>query len=193
MQSDNLVPVECEIRKKRPTKRRQVNTLKQRQNGRHLPDDIFKCIFLDEDVWIPIKLSLKFVPKSPIKNTPALVQIMACRLVGAKLLYEPMMIKVATHICVIRPQWVNILALNYTTVFLLLISRHAMSNTETRFSAYGSQMCEHFNIHIGMRFLNSRVLLYKLWISWNLFKPKYHFKHINVAGNSLMKHVKINV
>ena len=37
------------------------NTLRQRQDGRHFPDDIFKCIFLNENVWISIKISLKFV------------------------------------------------------------------------------------------------------------------------------------
>ena len=31
-----------------------VNTLRPRQNGRHFPDDVFKCIFLNENVWIPI-------------------------------------------------------------------------------------------------------------------------------------------
>ena len=36
-------------------------------------DDIFKCIFLNENVWIPIELSLKFVPKGQIDNIPALV------------------------------------------------------------------------------------------------------------------------
>ena len=33
----------------------------------------FKCIFLNENVWIPIEISLKFVPKGPIDNIPALV------------------------------------------------------------------------------------------------------------------------
>ena len=33
------------------------------QNGRYFADDIFKCIFLYENVWIPIKISMKFVPK----------------------------------------------------------------------------------------------------------------------------------
>ena len=37
-----------------------VNTLRPRQNGRHLPDDIFKCYFLNENVWISIKISLNF-------------------------------------------------------------------------------------------------------------------------------------
>ena len=48
-----------------------INTLTPRQNGRHFADDIFKCIFLNENVWIPIKISLKFVPKGPINNIPA--------------------------------------------------------------------------------------------------------------------------
>ena len=50
-----------------------INPLRQRQNGRHFADDIFKCIFLNENVWIPIEISLKFVPKGPIDNIPALV------------------------------------------------------------------------------------------------------------------------
>ena len=35
-------------------------------------DDIFKCIFLNENVGISIKMSLKFVPNGWINNTPAL-------------------------------------------------------------------------------------------------------------------------
>ena len=62
---------------------------------------------MNENVWIPIKISLKFVPKGPINNIPALVQIMACRLDGAKPLSEPMMVSLPTHICVTRPRWVN--------------------------------------------------------------------------------------
>ena len=38
---------------------------------------IFKCIFLNENVWISIKISFKFVPGGPNNNFPALVQIMA--------------------------------------------------------------------------------------------------------------------
>ena len=43
------------------------------QNGRHFADDSFKCIFVNEKFCILIKISLKFVPKGPIDNTPALV------------------------------------------------------------------------------------------------------------------------
>ena len=56
--------------------------------------------------WFPIKISLKFVPKGLIKNIPALVQIMAWRRPGDKPLFEPMMVRLPTHICVARPQWV---------------------------------------------------------------------------------------
>ena len=44
------------------------NTLRLRQNGCHLPVDIFKCIFLIGNVYISIKVSLKFVHKGPIDN-----------------------------------------------------------------------------------------------------------------------------
>ena len=83
------------------------NTLRPRQNGCHFPDDIFKCIFLNENVWIPTKISMKFVPKGSINNIPALVQIMAWCRPGDKPLSEPMMVSLTTHICVTRSQWVN--------------------------------------------------------------------------------------
>ena len=83
------------------------NTLRPRQNGRHFTDDIFKWILVNENVWIPIKLSMKFVPKGPISNIPALVQITAWRRLGDKPLSEPMVVSWRTHICVTRPQWVN--------------------------------------------------------------------------------------
>ena len=84
-----------------------INTLRPRQNGRHFPDDIFKCFFLNENVSIAIKISLKFVPKGPINNIPALVQIMAWRRPGDKPLFEPMMVSLPMHICITRPQWVK--------------------------------------------------------------------------------------
>ena len=50
-----------------------LNTLRPKQKGRHIADNIFKCIFFNENVWILIEISLKFVPKGPINNNPALV------------------------------------------------------------------------------------------------------------------------
>ena len=88
-----------------------VNTLRPRQGGRHFPDDIFKRIFLNENVWILIKITLKFVPRGTINNIPALVQIMAWRRPGGKPLSEPMLVFVSTYICVTRPQWVKSISL----------------------------------------------------------------------------------
>ena len=65
-------------------------------------------IFVNENIWIPIKISLKFVPKGSINNIPALVQIMAWRCPGDMPLSEPMMVNLPTQICITRPQWVNL-------------------------------------------------------------------------------------
>ena len=80
------------------------NTLRPRQYGRPFPENIFKCILLNANVWISLKISLKFVP---INTIPASVQIMAWRRPGDKPLSGPMMVKLPTHICATRPQWVN--------------------------------------------------------------------------------------
>ena len=50
------------------------------RNRRKFSDDIFKCIFLNKNVLILIKILLKFILYGPINNIPPLVQIMAwCR------------------------------------------------------------------------------------------------------------------
>ena len=92
-----------------------VNSLRPRQNGRHFPD-IFKWIFLNENRWISIKISLKFVRKGLNNNIPALVLIMAWRRPGDKPLSEPMLVISLTHICVTRPQWVKHLATQIATL-----------------------------------------------------------------------------
>ena len=102
--------------------RQTFNTLRPRQNGRHFPDDIFKCIFLNENVQISIKISLKFVPKGPIHNIPALVQKMAWRRPRDKPLSEPMLVSLLTHKCVTRPQRVNIRRNNPKTEMFLVLS-----------------------------------------------------------------------
>ena len=84
-----------------------INSLRPRQNGRHFPDDIFTCIFFNENASISIEISLKFVPKCLINNIPALVQIMAWCQPGNKPLSEPVMVNLLTHICVTQCLWVN--------------------------------------------------------------------------------------
>ena len=55
-----------------------------------LADDIFKCIFLNENDIILIQISLKFVPKGLIDNDTALVDVKVSRRTGEKPLPEPM-------------------------------------------------------------------------------------------------------
>ena len=56
-----------------------------------LAGNIFKCIFLNENDRIRIQISLKLVPRSPIDNKPALVQVMSCRQPGDKPLPAPLL------------------------------------------------------------------------------------------------------
>ena len=71
------------------------------------PADICKCTFLDENVWISLNVSLKFVPKVWINDIPALVQMMAWRRRGDKPLSESMVVSLMTHNYVARSQWVK--------------------------------------------------------------------------------------
>ena len=84
---------------------------------------IFKLIFLNENVRITIKISLKFVPKGPVNNIPALAQIMAWRRPDDKPFSEPIMVSLPTYICVTQPQCVNSLALG------VIIWRHRPLST----------------------------------------------------------------
>ena len=100
-----------------------LNTLRPRQNGRRFPDDIFKYIFLNENVLISLKISLKFIPKVRINNIPALVQIMAWCRPGDKPLSEPIMGNSLTHICVTRPQWVHTVSRTNCVLRVFCVSR----------------------------------------------------------------------
>ena len=91
------------------TRPQRVITMKPRQNGCHFADDSFKYIFLNENVWISIEISLNVIPKGPINTIPALVQIMAWNWPGDKPLSEPTMVRLRTHICIDQPEWLYML------------------------------------------------------------------------------------
>ena len=85
--------------------------------GRDKMDATSQTTYSNAFSWMKIfdfrfKISLKFVPMSLISNIPALVQIMAWRRPGDKPLSEPMMVNLSTHICVTRPQLVNVTLIN---------------------------------------------------------------------------------
>ena len=81
--------------------------------GRDKMAAIFQTTFLNafswmnENIWISIEISVKFVPKGPINNIQALVQIMAWCRPGDKLLSETMLASLLMHICITRPQWIK--------------------------------------------------------------------------------------
>ena len=65
------------------------NTLRSEQNSRHLADDIFKCVFVNENFWISNQMSLIYVPHGIIHNT----SVMALRLTVNKPFPVPMLAK----------------------------------------------------------------------------------------------------
>ena len=58
----------------------------------HFADNIFKYIFLNENLWISLEISLKSVPNVWINNILALVQIMAWCWLDDKPLSKPTMV-----------------------------------------------------------------------------------------------------
>ena len=72
-----------------------------------IADDIFKHIFLNEDVRILIQILLKFVPMGSNDNKSALVQVMAWRRTSDKPLPEQTLTQFFMHICGTRGRWVN--------------------------------------------------------------------------------------
>ena len=78
-----------------------------KQIGRHFADHTFDHIFFNENIRVSIKISLKSIPKFPINNISALVQITAWRRSGDKPLSERTVVNLLTHKYVTRPQWVK--------------------------------------------------------------------------------------
>ena len=84
-----------------------VNTLTPHSLTPHFEDDIFKWIFVNENVCISIGISLKIVAMGRIDKMPALIEKMAWRRKANKPLSEPRVNSLSTHICATRPQWVK--------------------------------------------------------------------------------------
>ena len=104
-----------------------IRTLRPWQNCRHFTEDLFTRIyaFFNENVWISLKISLKFVAAVQINCIPALVQTMAWCWPGDKPLSKPMLFNLLTHMCVTQPQWDG----PVTSLWL-----HVLSNTNISLS-----------------------------------------------------------
>ena len=111
--------------------KRHLNTLRLRQNGRHFADDILKCICLNENIWISIEISLKFVPKGPINNIPALGQIMAWR--WPSLYLNQWWHSLQIHIGVTHRYWVKISQNLEGTRSVFRISKSLLRSYEIRY------------------------------------------------------------
>ena len=122
------------------------STLRPWQNGCNFPYEIVRCIFLNENIWISLKISLNFVHKFKFNNIPALVQIMTWRQPGDKSLSEPMLVRLLTHIWVIRPQWVR------GPAFII--------NHKWKFNQLPWKIWPSFRIYFQMHFLEWNVLCF---------------------------------
>ena len=94
------------------------NSLGSRQNCHHFTDDIFKCIFLNDNHGFRRYDFTEVCSAGSNNNIPALVQIMAWCRPGNKPLSEPMMVSLLTHIC--GTQWVKIRQIFFAISHLLL-------------------------------------------------------------------------
>ena len=155
---------------------------------------MFKCIFLNENVWMPIEISQKFVPKGSINNNSALLQIMAWRCPGNKQLSEPMMVSSLTHICVTRPQWVKVNLLKRYPRTCTLYSKSLPIKFSSAYPLNWSK-----NWHKLLRILKKTLIFwhgilclkwwvpYSLNISWqiySIFRKKWQH-HIPWQGSTL--------
>ena len=123
-----------------------INTLRLSQNGRHFPNDIFKCIILNENVWISLRISLQFFPEVRINNIPASVLIMAWHRPGDKALSEPMRVSLSTHIGVTRPQWETLTNMQTTMLCIAkqMQNRDYGNNTFFRLELNDHQQINHY-------------------------------------------------
>ena len=112
---------------------------------------------------ISIKISLKFVPKGPLNNIRALVQIMAWRRPGAKPLSEPILIRLPMHICGARPQWVNTIDSRFIAVIYNMIVHTAPQLQRQNFSqTLHSRMTPHtspLRASCGVSFVSTHLVL----------------------------------
>ena len=69
-----------------------LNTLRPEQNDRHFRSRLFQIKIWNENDCIFVPTFLKYASKCPIFNKPTLVQIMARRQTGDKVLYERMVV-----------------------------------------------------------------------------------------------------
>ena len=71
--------------------REDITNVMPEWRGRNFPDDIFKRIFLNENICVLIQMSLKFVPKGLIDDKSAYVLEIAWRRTVDKPCLKPLL------------------------------------------------------------------------------------------------------
>ena len=169
-----------------------INTLRPRQHGRHFPDDIFKYIFLNENVWILIKISLKFVPKGLINNIIARhlswikTQLLSVERVGCQKLYY--IFKARNMTCSFCLLFTNIYSSTFVTkrnhalpicLFIIRVLETLSShlNARTIFACHSHGLTgrkECFTTKLTVCSVIYNTLLFKIcynigmWLKWNM-------------------------
>ena len=120
---------------------RWIDLLWPRQNGRQGRQ--FQMHLFNEDVWISLRISLKFVSNGPINNILAMVLVMAPCLPGNRPLSEPVMVSLLTYICATRLQrdktlpvlnhaWVNASYINYYYDYESMYSKISQNDSQLK-------------------------------------------------------------
>ena len=81
-------------------------TLRPRQHRRYFDNDICKCFILNENIWILIQISMKFVPSGQTNNIPD-NSLAPTRLQAIIWTNDGYLIM---YICVTWPQWVRVIS-----------------------------------------------------------------------------------
>ena len=114
-----------------------------------------------------LKFHWSFVPKGPINNIPALVQIMAWRCSVDKPLSEPMMVSLPTHICVDRPQWVKQMEIIHQNLYF------EWACAKVIYIQIRICLVLIYELFVGFTQMHSDLLYNWTWISTISFIPHY--------------------
>ena len=87
------------------TKESHLDILRVWQNGRLIADDSFKLVFLYENCFILIQISLKCVPNGPMNTESTLVQEMACRISNIYHTYINIYMYIYIYIYIYKQTW----------------------------------------------------------------------------------------
>ena len=88
-----------------------LNSFPPRQNGYHFADDIFKRIFLNENVSVSIQFSVKFGPKGPLNQHWFRSWLVAC---SARSHYLGQWCQISlTHKSSTRGRWVKVIDVHF--------------------------------------------------------------------------------